>query len=484
MKFNRFLILSYLLVIIISSHYEAKLSELNFLSGEDNTMFQKSENGTWKPIRIKFVHGAKYGYVSAYDDQTYNLFEKTFLSKLKSYFSKFLKIYPLTSLNKAYQSCSTWKNDLYVPKENIDEDRKDADFVFYILPSRTDIGALMEAATCSYVSLGNSIKGSLRPLAGYINLSPIYVGEFYKKSHHDQLALLRSAFHEITHALAFSPSLFSIFIDEDGNSRNYKEFIQTINTGPDNDKRDVKYLSSPKWSHLAQNYYNCPAATGFPLDLQSSGHFWSLANLQNEMLAMDSGISRTTEFLAYMFEFSGWYIVNTGLIEKTIWGRGKGCNFWQLKCTDENGEIFPEYCKESDLGMDTCDFTYDGKARCSKTYLDRNPMCVYKAHSQRSQCYDPADGTYKQSWEFYGEEGNTRGKCVESTNNSTWCLKAQCDAVTTSIKIYIGSYEYSMNYENDIPRQSSFSSIVGLFRWPESYERFCYSSFYKVIDVE
>jgi hypothetical protein len=450
-------------------------------SKDGDPAFRKYENGSWKPIRLKFIHAIKYGYTSIWDEATFEAFRVKFFDKLTNFFSKFLKIYQVPSydVSKVENDCS---GRVVIPKANIITDVTGADIVFYVFPGGTTSGS-MSAKACSFISY-SSTKTATRPLAGVINFSENYVKNFKSFGDSEYNRIMGSTFHETTHALVFN-GLFRRMVDDEGNNKTVEKLIVSKEIKPDEIsfpdlKMTLKYIIDPKMQKVAQDYYNCPTAIGLPMNEKDEGHFYQLTNLQGNMKgSSDRNLNRLSEFVYSIYDISGWYIPNHDLVEKTFWGKGKGCNLANSKCRDENGNLFTEMCDAKDNGVTQCDPMYDSKGTCSNESFGFIHGCYHWQNGEDNQCFDPLDVVKrKEEWEFYGKENDGVGKCFEATKlgyKRQYCIKSICNQTDNSITATVAGKTFKTTFVNDKPSTESFEYDSRIFKWPVSFERFCFT---------
>lgn len=208
-----------------------------------------------------------------------------------------------------------------------------------------------------------------RPIVGFAN---ICVNRAFDKG----LANLRKILiHEITHAFVFSPGLYPLFRDANGNPRTPRgpdglpltlkgeHYVPDTNTVA---KQEIKRTTFPNgtFSYMVdafvtpalvtegRRYFGCDSLSGIPIEdvpCQGTGatHFEQRV-LNNEL--MTGSISSTavlSRFTLALYEDSGWYRPNYDVAEPLRWGINEGCDFVYGGCLTESKTLKPLFCSET-----------------------------------------------------------------------------------------------------------------------------------------
>ena len=148
--------------------------------------------------------------------------------------------------------------------------------------------------------------------------------------------------HELTHALVFSPILFSYFPSQ----HEYKNVIWQ------GQKKTL--VITPKVVEVARKHYGCDTLEGVELEDQGGqgsalAHWESRIMLGDYMISTDFQERAISEITLALFEDSGWYQVNYNLTGGLFrFGKNEGCQFLENLCIINEQSYFPrEFCTES-----------------------------------------------------------------------------------------------------------------------------------------
>lgn len=340
--------------------------------------------------------------------------------------------------------------------------------------------ALASAANWVYMNISNKY---LRPLAGEINVNTFHGKNIQERSYWNIRELRRTFYHEISHALAYSSENYNFFIDENG------EFITQkgcIVQGYKFDDGNLDYfLSHPKMKQLIHDYYKCdinsPYNIGFPLSQKDKSHFHQQISFEDIMRPLaDDFDERVSIFILTLYDITGWYIVDYRHTEKTIYGKGKGCNFVNLYCEDEEGRLFEEYCDPSkNQALQRCNYYHESVSICRIITEETNNRCGYYFPLEGGRCK-----AFKTSKEGLFEFG-PNSKCIEiksRNQDDAICTPSRCDKKEKAIYIKIEDEEYKAVYADlnktgkltAIPEKIFIKKYDLEVYFPKSYERFCF----------
>ena len=326
MKMNAFIIFNWVLILVNIE------KTLNGICGTDKLKIKPisinvpelaNKNllnaDTYKPIAI----GYDFSTLTRPSSMSTTIFSKikTLLKETREEFSKFLKIKHLNvglsnQKDAIMQACflETISDDY----ENFYEINDI--IIFPMFDSNLRSSTLAAAAPCLIVRTTN------RPLAGivYINTN-INFG-----ATNTDLYLKNILLHEISHILAFHPSIFSAL-----------KMNQTIDS--------VSYIVSSKVLAKAREHFGCSSLAGVPLENQggvgSVGSHWeSRYMLGDYMISSAFPDEYISDISLALFEDTGFYQVNyySGGLFK--FGKNKGCDFFNKKCIEDEKAIFEEFC--------------------------------------------------------------------------------------------------------------------------------------------
>jgi len=155
----------------------------------------------------------------------------------------------------------------------------------------------------------------MRPIAGQINFNL----EFTKNGADEFEENIDTALHELTHVLAFSPSLYDDFVDSRGNKRSgvtEKKYKRGY---------DTYMIKTPKVLEVSRNHFGCNSISGMELENQggsgSLGAHWERTILHNEyMTASSIKDAAVSKFTMALLEDSGWYNVDYNQCEPFFFG--------------------------------------------------------------------------------------------------------------------------------------------------------------------
>jgi len=319
-----------------------------------------------------------------------------------------------------------------------------------------------------------------RPFIGLLNMNPTYLDS------KDMSAMLSVAKHELIHLLAFSPDLYSSWIDSTGNKRTQstdtvtKSFRDSTGTLQ---KRDISRLVTPQLVYQLKNHFNCPTATGVDLEESgssgSAGSHFEASIFMNEVMTASDGYSLFSDgavfsqFSFALLEDSGWYKANWTYVEVLHWGRKTGCNMLNNRCEDWNLKDNTGYfCSESKLI--TCNFEHTTKSCCDIRDYQQNlgyyehlsnpayggsisfmDYCPFAAKYDNTDCR--STGGSSLQGEVYGSSSacfNSNAAILLSSGSDARCFKFTCD--NNRLNIMIGSGTVTC------PSDQSFTRITNL----------------------
>ena len=247
---------------------------------------------------------------------------------------------------------------------NLISESKNSDYDLYIV-AYFDSGNRDFLAAAYPILYDSKTK---RPVLGGLILKNRY--SFNSKNVVKYLAML--FLHELSHVLAFSNSLFSLF-----QGITDPTVVKVVNGLP------RILLQTPKVLEYARGHVGCPSLTGVELENQggsgSPGSHWEARIMLGDyMISTDYPENVVSDITLAVFEDSGWYNVNyyTGGLFKT--GKGEGCNFLQLTCIDTE-------TKKSRFPMDFCNPTND--QICTPGMLSRG-ICNYAYYKSLPDQYN------------------------------------------------------------------------------------------------
>ena len=311
----------------------------------------------------------------------------------------------------------------------------------------SDLGSNVLAAAAPCI-----VTNSNRPYGGvlYINTNLNF-----NKGNTNQY-LKNILLHEITHILVFHPYFFTAL-----------KLNQTEGSN--------SYIISPKAVAKAREHFDCSSITRIPLENQggtgSVGSHWeSRYMLGDYMISTDYPDQAISDITLGLFEDSGFYKVNyySGGLFK--FGKGKGCEFFNKDCIENEKATFEEFCDTANAAM--CSSSRTLKSSCYlTTYTSSIPTAYqyfsdprkggfpaadycpvpYQAHSSSTYFSNHCSiGSSSLSSE-YNEKIGFDSFCfmssilpsssTASTSQIPICYEVRCDADNNQFTVTIGSSE-------------------------------------------
>jgi hypothetical protein len=401
----------------------------------------------YSPIRI----AADYTALADIPSAMKNTITTSFIPNIIKFYKKLVSVIPSAgnlTVSEGFQ-CANYT----VPKSL----SADADLLLLFVWNNDSSSTYVAYSTvCQMSSINN------RPNVGLIGLNLAYL----TLSEGDRE--INAVKHEFTHVLGFSKASFEYFWNTTTN--------QPI--GEDNVIQKMKIrgvktyaIVLPNVVAAAQKYFNCSNITALELENQgaaaSIGSHWDTRSLGDDLMAPSTyPVTYYGEITAALLEGTGWYKVNNDYVNTTQWGRGKGCEFTNGLCVNNQTfeSVSNEFC--SPLSS-TKGCTLDGrlKAVCSvKTGYIENELWDYYNNNTVSidthtdncptwQSYSSGDcrvaDSYKKNplyQEYYGQYGRCfqgtfvtaayasylkpqnacfESHCLWNDNNSTYTLKVK-----------------------------------------------------------
>mmetsp|Transcript_11871 Transcript_11871/g.17360 ORF Transcript_11871/g.17360 Transcript_11871/m.17360 type:complete len:596 (-) Transcript_11871:2169-3956(-) len=299
----------------------------------------------------------------------------------------------------------------------------EADFVIYFTASDSDPTLAGWATTC-FIDSANKYQ----PILGRFHLE---TGWFDTASLEDTLS---TAIHELAHALAFAPSLYPYWVDQNGNRYTNVYESSTVRG------KTVYKMKTPKVVQKAEASFGCSSLDGVELELTGGGGtvgaHWEKRIMYGDFMIADSDINDVvySDITMALFEDSGWYQVDYSYTTNMIWGYQEGCEFFTEKCIQNESPAFAEFCAEADSSRTYCDYKRLHKGYCnlvtysqdlpsqyqyfsdprtggSDEYLDYCPV-IKQVDSSNCRGLEQSEGRINSD---YGEKVCENCRCLEGT---------------------------------------------------------------------
>lgn len=280
----------------------------------------------------------------------YNKVDKTVVESIAdsvlNKISSFLKVHRTTQ-NIEVPANALDKTDYSVPEDHTTPGLADTDYVVYFI----------EKDCKSIASAGpRMIDNDHRPYVGLVNLCIDYAESMKTDREYYEVVVL----HEMMHALGFGTQ-FEEFPDMMVDTKVKEETF--------------KQIQSAKVVDAVKKHFGCDSMTGALLENDggagTANAHWERTIYNGELMtgwissAEPNVLSNIT--LSWL-EDTGLYEVDYSAAKDFSFGKSKGCEMTQLKCTDNNNNPIGDFC---DARIeDQCSFNYRGEGYCkaNKTF--------------------------------------------------------------------------------------------------------------------
>lgn len=217
-----------------------------------------------------------------------------------------------------------------------------ADYILYVYGVGVAYPYVARAGACAYEAGTRNY-----PVAGMLELNTLNYGSGLTLDMRVEVLI-----HEMTHALGFTPSIWSKFVGENGDP--YLSYNITLNRRG----ADRVLLTFPTVVAKVKEHFGCDTLEGAELeDAGGSGtasSHWEKRIFGNEYMvgaiaAVDFAFSAITLAL---FDDSGFYKVVYDHATTFSWGRNQGCNFHTTACLINGVTQFSEFCNVQQEGCE------------------------------------------------------------------------------------------------------------------------------------
>jgi len=291
----------------------------------------------------------------------------------------------------------------------------------------------------------------------------------------EKLAATKVVVHEMTHALGFSSSFYTSYLDPRLGSNGHYPFptFSKYNQGEspagNSFKVQVTYLRTPRIVELARSHLVCDSIAGVQLEeyggAGTAGSHWDLRMVGMEYMAgYINDIMPISRLTMALFEDMGWYKVDYSKGEQWLWGKDAGCGHWQSRCESSWPALTAQGywctsqsktgCNTDRTGKGTCNFRSSISAVSATPYFQHFPNAasggnnppgdycpfvddgtVFCTDTSRSTTTDEVFSATSRCWEYSG----TVGTNPDATTPSMACLQTTCDVDNTLKFVWKGT---------------------------------------------
>lgn len=444
---------------LLSTPKRVLYSETSPDVGEENI-----DLSTWSPIRIHFDFS---NFPEKYKDLR-DYLDEHILSKVSQIFASFLKVHPYKSpISLSPNSCSP----IDIPENFIFF----SDVVIFVSTDEIYPERRVEAAAIHCVQ--SSI--TKRPIVGYIKYSPTL--KFNSTNQADASYLIWLSLHEITHILVMNKGLYSDYVDKETNEELGSDVVLSRRVMSNNVKSRYSFIKTPKVMEKARKHFNCDLIKGVPLENKGGAgttmSHWSKKYMNTDYMIGDSYIENIlSDITLALFEDSGWYDVDYTKANVFVWGKGKGCDFFNLQCMSNLKTLFKdEFCMEPN--QEVCSITKKSRGLCEmekengeyrgtdflmdKCPIPGNFLETTKDDDEEKEIKEKGQHYYYNSCRYgvrknielesIGENSSCfNGRYKKKKDSIALCLEYHCNGETKNYSVIIKGKEYRCNSKTDV----------------------------------
>ena len=306
-----------------------------------------------------------------------------------------------------------------------DTEGTDADFILFLATDDTGNDGTLAYATACYLD-----GQTRRPTVGFAVVNPYYMKHDSGKLDNDVATYV----HEVLHALVFSSQLWKNFPKVNGQDQYFIE-------------NGDHYLRGPNLLSTVKDHFGCQSINKIPLeddggDGSKGGHFERIIFGDETMVSEDVSIAKFSKMTLALLKDSGWYDIDLGMGDHYTWGKGEGCDLFNLSCTSQ--ESVEETCgNNNNFG---CDKTFKYKMHCRETTFTGG--CNIK--TKGSSCMKNHENMY-----FFETAGH-ESRCQEffyKGKKMAGCLEIQCNDDNQSYQVTVkgnDNTKYTCHKENEV----------------------------------
>jgi leishmanolysin len=347
-----------------------------------------------------------------------------------------------------------------VPSSHQSDGVSNVDFIVYVTAAPLFDST---AATVAWaVACRNDQDG--RPLVAHVNFVPATLTNAATSTRSTVLQANdeATAVHEIAHALGFASPFFGSrgYVDTSGNRVATGGTTSIVSSALG---KTVKYITSPRVVRESQAYFGCTTLVGAEIEDQggagtAGSHFEKRIFMEDSMSGISTSIeSYHSKMLLAFFEDTGHYTANYAYADSRLtWGKNKGCDFTDTKCSGSNNRVNREWCWDETPKKSFCTHDYLGGGHCNiasytadlassfQHFVDtkkggslvHDDFCPIVLPFANKVCIDD---TVADSQDIYGNTYGTGSRCFVSDTAdagftlSTSVQQTRCFPVTCSV---------------------------------------------------
>ncbi|GAM17225.1 hypothetical protein SAMD00019534_004000 [Acytostelium subglobosum LB1] len=185
-----------------------------------------------------------------------------------------------------------------------------------------------------------------RPLAGSINLSPMYMNSLMSvPGKYGFQKAVQSTVHELIHVLGFTQNLYTSFLDKNGVPHVDPIVVEKQTDTGINGQPIERFYTKMKTPHLVnatQRHFNCPSCDGLEMenkgakfsDQMAKCSHWDSRTAYSELMnpTQSSPIMTLSVLTLAFLQDMGWYVVDMRMAQEFHWGENEGCQFLNGRC--------------------------------------------------------------------------------------------------------------------------------------------------------
>jgi hypothetical protein len=237
--------------------------------------------------------------------------------------------------------------------------------------------------------------------------------------------------HEVHHIFGINSVVYEYFYDRSTDS--YRDINDILITGESGKFPDR--VKSPKVLEWTKSHYNCPSATGLPIENSggegSKGAHWEKFLVGNEMMNPTDYFNVVNSALNFAFvEDMGYYVPDYGMEEYLVWGKNAGCSIFTGDCSSN-----PVTCVEDEYH---CSPAHYSIGQCTKDPFSEDcPMFHEIPYGDCRLGSNEDDFDHDTVVGLQAMYFGNGGRCVEGkihadqTVQQGNCLKMTCNSLTS-----------------------------------------------------